>query len=116
MNRIQAKLSIMQAIPIVGPMVYSPAKAMVSAAQVVVGLAKTVFYTMLMPLVVGFGSDREVCENVDDLIEGLHHVIWGTIGLQYSIINMGTLGIAGFFIEMVFPFNRAVVLIPINTK
>lgn len=109
-NRVQAQLSILQAIPIAGPLVYSPIKAVVSIAQIVGGVAQTAFYGMQAPLVIGFGSNREIRDNMDNLIEGLQHIFWGTIGLEYSTLNIATFGIAGFFIETVFPFNTFVVL------
>ena len=97
-NEVQTGLSSLQAIPIVGPLVFSPAKIVLGTAQVVAGLATGIFFGMLATSAAilelrkiseGFGEGAKI---------GFTESILGFGSLFYASLNMATLGILGLVV------------------
>lgn len=86
-------MSTAQAVPVLGPVFVSPCKAVVSLAQAITGFAVGVIFASLT--VVTFGSDW--CAG--KTFQALGHVGMGVMAFGYSLINILTLGIAGYQIE-----------------
>lgn len=89
---IQRNLSRFQAVPVVGPLIFSPLKAVVSLVQLVVG-----FVIAILALAIGM-----ICCSDKSLEVGIKAFAqsgMGLLGLAYSIANMLTLGIVAFCIE-----------------
>lgn len=94
MNEIQRSLSILQAVPLAGPICVSPIKAGVSLAQIVAGVAVTVFSLALSPF---FSKDFGCGKAAGD---GLMMMGSGVVSFSYSIVNMLSLGIIGIVAEL----------------
>jgi len=94
MNEIQRSLSILQAVPLAGPICVSPIKAGVSLAQIIAGVAVTVFSLALSP----FFSREFGCGKA--AMEGLSMAGDGVLSFSYSIVNMLSLGIIGMVAEL----------------
>ena len=98
-NEIQQGLSTAQAIPVIGPIVFSLPKAALSTAQIICGLVVGIFTGMIATaseslrihtLSYAFGSVA---------FEGFKESILGFGSLFYACLNLSTLGIAGMMIE-----------------
>lgn len=88
----QRTLSAAQATPIVGPLLVSPVKAVVSIAQLIVGTVGSIFFGFLAALTF---NDR-----LGELaFKSLCHTGMGFLGLLYSASNFLSLGIIGHNIE-----------------
>lgn len=94
MFEVQRQLSEWQATPVVGPLVVSPIKAVVSLAETIVGVVGTIFFGFLSALT-GLTSD----DLIGYTFKSMGHVGLGLAGLAYSIANFATLGIVGYSIE-----------------
>jgi len=94
MLSFQSALSTAQAVPVLGPVFVSPCKAVVSLAQIIAGFAGGVIFGALT--VVSFGSDW--CAG--KTFQSIGHVSMGFLALGYSFMNILTLGIAGYHIEI----------------
>lgn len=91
---IQRALSIGQAVPILGPAIVSPIKAIVSLIE---GIAAGILY--------GVGKAFDKCFNkgwgeseFTRLSKCL--AVHAAVNLCYSIVNMATLGLAGLYLEL----------------
>lgn len=86
----QRKLSKKQTTFIIGPLLASPAKMLVSAAQIIYGLAHAIFYGVLSIFSSKYNTKYD---------NGDHHWTHGLISLIYAATNMATLGIVGNVFE-----------------
>ncbi len=92
MGCYQKKLSQAQAVPLIGPLLVSPVKAVVSLEQIIGGVAMTAI----------LGSVGVITQNnwfIDKAVEGFDHVGQGVCSYSYAVINVCTFGIAGAVIE-----------------
>jgi len=89
-NEIQARLSTAQSFPIIGPLLISPVKALVSTIQFVAGIA-------LGSLVGVFGALNNSRSDIKDAFELLDMGGSGLQHLAFSIANMLTLGLIGIY-------------------
>lgn len=92
MYDVQRSLSTSQNIPIVGPLIASPIKAVISTAQLISAIAATVFLGSLA--VVTWDETLRILT-----FEAIAHCGLGLIGLIYSLSNIITLGIVAYKIE-----------------
>lgn len=99
-NALQTNLSRLQAIPVVGPVVFSPAKAVLSTAQMVAGLAVGILFGAaattcgilgLHPFAAGAGIIS---------LHGFASSISGFGSLFYACANIATLGVLGLTCEL----------------
>lgn len=95
MFQVQRTLSKAQAIPLVGPVVFSPVKAVVSLAQIIAGVAGTILFGT-----VGFFTDSPSI--LKPLGHSIGHMGMGLTSFVYSGINMATLGLFGISMEGLF--------------
>ncbi len=89
---LQQYLSESQAIPIIGPLLVSPLKAVISVVQLAAGstlalLSATLGSLFRSPSTMKFAA-----------ISGLHAGL-GLLSLCYSLANIISLGILGFYLE-----------------
>lgn len=98
-DEVQRGLSKAQAFPIAGPLLVSPAKMIVSTAQIIYGIAKAVFFgtIALSTAVLGYSNLAE--KSTKEMVSGFAHMLFGTCSLIYSNANFWTLGIVGFTCE-----------------
>jgi hypothetical protein len=104
MFHLQRSLSEAQAIPVFGPIIVSPVKAVVSLAQMIMGLASFIL----------LGSATLVFQKkclLDKSITALGQVGLGLIGITYSLSNIITLGYAGYFFESLKTSHQTTVII-----
>ncbi len=88
----QRTLSVAQATPIMGPLLVSPVKAVVSIAQLIVGVVGSIFF--------GFFAALTFNDRLGELaFKSLCHAGMGFLGLLYSVSNFVSLGIIGYNIE-----------------
>lgn len=92
MFRFQSTLSEAQAIPVLGPILVSPCKALVSLAQIVVGIASGVLFGSLTVI-----TWSDWC--AEKTLQSITHVGMGFMAFGYSLVNIFTLGIAAYQIE-----------------
>ena len=95
---IQCYLSESQAIPIIGPSLVSPFKAALSTVQIIVGLVFTLISATLGRLC------RSPAAMKFAATSGLH-VGLGILSLCYSLVNMLSLGILGFYLHHTIKFS-----------
>jgi len=106
-NDLQRKLSIAQALPIVGPLVASPVKAVVSVAQIIYGIARATFFGIgtlsAYSLNIFFHNNYKISNATEFLGKqmgyGFLDQFNGTCSLIYSLSNLFTLGVTGFVCE-----------------
>lgn len=91
----QRRLSFAQSVPIVGPLIFSPVKAIVSTAQIIAGLASAIFWG------IGFCLTEDYFIS-SRLQEATIHVGMGCGSLAYSFVNFVTYGLVGFTAEWIF--------------
>lgn len=94
-HQAQRTLSILQAAPFVGPFVFSPIKAVVSLAQMIMGVALTIIGAYLTVINPSWQSSKEVIES------GVNHVFSGCLSMIYSLTNIATCGLAGLSFELI---------------
>ncbi|MEI8364859.1 MAG: hypothetical protein WCF65_00415 [Parachlamydiaceae bacterium] len=99
LNGVQRGLSVAQAVPVVGPIAFSPCKAILSVAQLVTGLAKTIFFGTFALSSLVFKLPKITVWCGERTSEGVRGVFNGTCSLIYSSANLLTLGIVGFTCE-----------------
>ncbi len=96
MTQFQRTLSRAQATPLFGPLFISPCKAMISIAQIVVGVAGSIFFGSMAAIsAFNFGGEYA--------LKSFGHVTLGALSLLYSISNMLTLGLVGHALETARP-------------
>ncbi len=95
LDKLQRGLSIAQAVPVFGPLIVSPLKALVSKAQFVAGLA---FYAYGKAMMAMGNNSEKMREFVK---EGKHHMIEGAKSWLYAVANITTGGLAGLAIEII---------------
>lgn len=101
---VQKGLSKAQAVPVVGPLIGSPVKALVSLIELVVGF----IFAVVLGIVSVLGcccSNNFANEAGKGAFTAGTHALLGLWGIGYSAANFLTLGILGFVIEE--PFNKA---------
>ena len=91
---VQRSLSTGQAIPVVGPLVVSPIKAVFSVAQLIAGIAGSILFGTLA-IVSNFTRPLD-----EIAFKSLQHAGLGLIGLMYSVSNMLSLGIVAYRFEV----------------
>lgn len=92
MLNVQRYLSRAQATPVIGPLLVSPVKAVVSTAQLIAGLVATIFLGTLSMLTF---NDFLAAKT----LQALGHAGLGFTGLAYSVSNFISLGIVGYRFE-----------------
>ena len=98
-EQIQSKLSQYQEIIVIGPLIVSPAKALVSAAELISGIAAEVLFGTLASLVESFGKNYlascfdGLCREGTDLRKN------GGVNLISALFNMITFGTQGKWME-----------------
>lgn len=92
MYNAQRELSAAQVTPIVGPLLVSPCKALVSAAQAIIGLAGAILFATLTVVSSSDWSTRL-------FVDATQQVALGIAAFGYSVMNMVTLGFAGYKLE-----------------
>lgn len=97
---IQDFLSAFQATPIVGPIIGSPIKALVSTAMIIMGIARTIFYGLVAMVLLFQHSEMN-----QSALYGLKLIKVGIPHLSYSILNLCTFGIVGYALETDFFFE-----------
>ncbi len=105
MFEVQRGLSRFQAVPLLGPIVGSPIKALISTAQIVVAFVAMIFYSSLF----SFTRSQTMFERT---ATSFGHLTMGAVGLAYSIMNLCTLGMGGLFLET----NIAIATQPMNHR
>lgn len=98
-NLLQRNLSVAQAFPVVGPIVVSPTKAIVSLAQVITGFSKAVFFGTGVVISFTFRLEKALVHCLKQSGNGFLEIFNGTCSLSYSLANICTLGMTGFFCE-----------------
>lgn len=89
---LQRHLSQSQAVPFIGPLFISPAKAVVSLLQTITALAAAIFF--------GLGTlILEIDYFSIITFKAVAHLGMGLFGLGYSIANIATIGILGHHYE-----------------
>lgn len=91
-RNMQSALTDAQSIPVLGPLVVSPLKAIVSLAQTILGLAATIL-TALGLILFSCGRNRDLIANTK-LFANLTQE--GAANFASSVVNFLTLGIAGY--------------------
>jgi len=98
-DQIQKTLSHYQEIMGLGPLIVSPAKALVSAAELVTGIAMEVFFGTLTSVVETFEMN-ELASCFDDLChEGVDLRKKGGKNLISALFNIITFGTQGVWME-----------------
>lgn len=92
-DNTQRTFSIRQTIPVIGPILFSPIKALTSLVEIIMGIALSVIF-----LVAGILCCCS-CYLYGKSIECITHTVTGTASLIYSLANILTLGILGYVIE-----------------
>lgn len=91
---VQRSLSKAQATPIVGPLLVSPIKALVSVAELIVGIAGSILFGTLAVLTFNDYLGGKA-------VESLGHAGLGLLSLMYSISNILSLGLVGYRFEVI---------------
>ncbi len=95
---MQAVLSRAQAVPIVGPLLVSPVKAVASVLQIAIGIFSAIS--------LGLSAALTGLRNLDKrTVQALSYASLGYLSFCYAAINMNTLGIFGFLVEFVLHAN-----------
>ncbi len=92
-DRLHTILDPLQACLGVGPLLFSPLKAVVSLAQIVEGLAIAVF--SLVALLGNCSKDKAVAW----LQFGGSEIAWGVFNLAYSVSNFVSFGIVACVVQ-----------------
>ncbi len=98
LTSIQCFLSESQAIPLIGPLFVSPFKAALSLIQIIAGVAFALISATFGSL---FGSPAAMKFAATSKL----HVGLGILSLCYSLVNMLSLGILGFYLQHTIKFN-----------
>lgn len=97
-KNIQNDLSFYQAIPLVGPVIVSPIKALASTVQIVVSFVTAmIFGTVALFAELINNSNKRFSQ---DMNKSLNVTFDGIKHLLYAKINMLTLGIFGLIVEI----------------
>lgn len=96
----QSGLSKLQAIPLVGPVVFSPVKATLSNTQIIVGLAVGIFSQVAAISMALVGERREARYFSGISSCGFAETFKGIGSLFYACVNMATFGIVGLCVEL----------------
>ena len=91
----QSRLSYMQAFPLLGPLIVSPIKAVISCAEIVAGVACTIIFGTISLI-----SLFQLSWSRRGIIDGIGHVGLGSLGFIASVLNIATLGISGVVYNM----------------
>ena len=89
----------MQAIPLVGPLVFSLPKAALSTAQMIAGLAVGIFSGMIATTLHFLHASTISHAFAVISAVGFKESILGFGSLFYACLNLSTLGVAGFVTE-----------------
>ena len=96
----QSGLSKLQAVPIIGPVVFSPVKMIWSTAQIIKGLAVGVFFGMPAAALHTLGNDRVAAYLAEIAALEFWTAFKGVGHLFYAAINLASLGIIGGSVEL----------------
>ena len=98
-DQVQSELSFLQAMPLYGPLIFSPLKMCVSLVQMISGLAVGVIFGIgtLVAAAVDARSLRDRMSKVAD--SAFDHSAKGAIHLIYATVNLASLGFIGFLVE-----------------
>lgn len=99
-DNVQTGLSKLQAIPVAGPLIFSPVKAGLSHVQMIAGFALGIFAGMAATAAAIVGADRLAGRLADISVFGFAESIKGFGSLFYACANMATLGILGLCVEL----------------
>lgn len=99
-DQLQTGLSKLQAIPVVGPSIFSPCKALLSTAQMIVGLAYGVLFGFVGTSAAVLGLNKIAQPILHVASEALAEAVLGFGSLFYACSNMATLGILGLTVVL----------------
>lgn len=93
---LQGRLRNWQAYPIIGPVIFSPIKAIISLVQLVLGMLVYIFAKLAASL-----CCSKCCAGLKNKIQHVvnqahHNMVIGLGELYYSLTNMATIGIVGY--------------------
>lgn len=104
---IQNKLSHLQAIPVAGPLIFSPVKTLISTAQIVAGLgAGILFGATATTTLLAFGPNKVWKRLFEASFEGFWLSTKGFGSLCYACGNMATLGLLGMSVRQITPSDQ----------
>ncbi|HEV8051012.1 MAG TPA: hypothetical protein VGP47_00845 [Parachlamydiaceae bacterium] len=97
---IQRSLSSLQAIPVIGPLVFSPIKMGVSVAEMISGFAIGIIFGIGATVSNSIGANS-LCNELGIIsLRGFGHALTGFASLFYGASNLATLGLVGGCLEM----------------
>jgi len=97
---LQKKLNILQALPIVGPVVFSPIKALVSKVQIIASVTLGVSFGC-ESICASMQGMKQTAEHYDKhLVKSFNAAIEGAVNFLYASINFATFGIVGMCVEL----------------
>lgn len=100
-DQTQRALSVLQAVPVIGPLVFSPVKMGFSLAEMISGLAIGIIFGIGATISDAIGA-KSVSRGLGSIaLTGFRHSITGFGSLFYASSNLATLGIVGAFCEHV---------------
>lgn len=91
-EKAQGRLTEAQSLPLVGPILFSPFKILLSVVEIVVGVASLIFNTLIYTF-----TQFPI---FDDHYYSLVVVIIGLFHLGLAIFNILTLGVIGYLVTM----------------
>lgn len=96
----QKNLNILQAIPFVGPAVFSPIKVLVSKAHVITGIALGIFFEIKAIAASGNRHSGIVKNHENVAKEYFNMALNGGLNWLYACANFSTFGILGLGVEL----------------
>jgi hypothetical protein len=96
---VQSKLSTLQAIPLAGPVLFSPIKALVSKVQIISGAVLGTVYAGATPA--GYILDSRLGSDMAHAsLYQFGEMVDGVGSLGYAFANVATLGVLGICVEL----------------
>lgn len=99
-DHAQLGLSKLQALPVVGPIVFSPIKITLSNIQMISGFAIGIIFGMAATTMALLNNDRLAGRLAAISLRGFADTTKGFCSLFYACANIATLGILGICVEL----------------
>lgn len=90
--KMQRSLSVGHALPVIGPFVVSPIKAIISLVEAIIGITGAIFLS-----IPGYLFGNQTLQNWTT--HALDQAALGGLSFTYSMANMLSLGILGLIVE-----------------